>query len=188
MFPASGGSMRSDRVQLELVLRRALRRAGIVTGWLHKCRRQGCGHVEAAQGDQLRRCRIASPHAGSRRSRRAGNPASHRSPLNDRDVRASGSDYLRAQIDRLSFGPARAASVPTVSNVKHPGSTISPPFAPILLPEAENPGKADLLRDQETESSRALECGRGERIRTSDILLPNRRTGHRRRSQPFTTV
>lgn len=46
----------SDTVQLELILRRALRRAGIVQSWLHKCRRLGCGHVETAQDDGLRRC------------------------------------------------------------------------------------------------------------------------------------
>lgn len=56
VFPASDGSMMSDTIQLELILRRALRRAGIVQSWLHKCRRQGCGYVETAQDDQLRRC------------------------------------------------------------------------------------------------------------------------------------
>jgi len=29
------------------VLRRALKRAGIVTGYKHECRRKGCGHEEA---------------------------------------------------------------------------------------------------------------------------------------------
>jgi hypothetical protein len=40
--------MTSEGVQLELVLRRALHRAGIVESW-HKCRRQGRSYVEAAQ-------------------------------------------------------------------------------------------------------------------------------------------
>ncbi len=35
---------------LEHVLRRAMRRAGLVTGYVHKCRRQGCGHQEPAPG------------------------------------------------------------------------------------------------------------------------------------------
>ena len=34
--------------KLEEVLRRAMRRAGLVTGYVHKCRRQGCGHREPA--------------------------------------------------------------------------------------------------------------------------------------------
>jgi len=41
---------------LEHVLRRAMRRAGIVTGYVHKCRRQGCGHHEAAADANPRRC------------------------------------------------------------------------------------------------------------------------------------
>jgi integrase len=197
MFPAPGGSMMSDRVQLELVLRRALRRAGIVTGWLHKCRRQRCGHVEAAQDDQLRRCPKCTmklwPAAQVRPIRfhhlrhttaslllmRGADVSAVQKILRHTDPRLTTEtyghlvpDYLRAQIDRLSFGPARPASVPTVSNAKHPSSTISPPFAPILLPEAENLGKSGRPRDHKTESSRALELGRGERIRTSDILLP----------------
>jgi integrase len=56
VFPSPDGSMTAEGVQLELVLRRALHRAGIVESWLHKCRRQGCGHVEAAGDDELRRC------------------------------------------------------------------------------------------------------------------------------------
>ena len=31
-----------------IILRRALKAAGIVAGYRHKCRRSGCGHVEAA--------------------------------------------------------------------------------------------------------------------------------------------
>jgi integrase len=56
VFPAPDGSMVSDRVQLELVLRRALHRAGIVESWLHKCRRKGCRHVEPARDGDLRIC------------------------------------------------------------------------------------------------------------------------------------
>src|SRR6185503_18720782 len=56
VFPAPDGSMMAEGVQLELVLRRALHRAGIVESWLHKCRRKGCGHVETAADDGLRRC------------------------------------------------------------------------------------------------------------------------------------
>ena len=42
--------------QLEAVLRRALRRAGIVQGYRHKCRKQGCGHIEASADGELLRC------------------------------------------------------------------------------------------------------------------------------------
>ena len=42
--------------QLEVVLGRALRRAGIVQGYRHKCRKHGCGHVEASVDGDLRCC------------------------------------------------------------------------------------------------------------------------------------
>jgi integrase len=46
LFPDEDGRMRPDTLQLQHVLRRALHRAGIVTAWVHKCRRKGCGHSE----------------------------------------------------------------------------------------------------------------------------------------------
>jgi integrase len=56
VFPkADGKQMRAD-VNLEWTLRRALGRAGVVEGYRHACRRQGCGHVEAAQDQAQRRC------------------------------------------------------------------------------------------------------------------------------------
>jgi integrase len=53
--PGPGGMMRKD-VALESVLRRAMGRAGIATGWRHVCRRLGCGHVEEAPDEEQRRC------------------------------------------------------------------------------------------------------------------------------------
>src|SRR6266496_4501887 len=40
----------------EDILRRALKRAGIVTGWKHVCRRKGCGHSELRSGSELHEC------------------------------------------------------------------------------------------------------------------------------------
>jgi integrase len=56
MFPQSDGSMYPAGTQLQMVLRRALRRAGIVLGYQHKCRKKGCGYMEAATDGELRRC------------------------------------------------------------------------------------------------------------------------------------
>ena len=56
VFPARDGRLLSRRVQLEQVLRRALRRANILTGWRHTCRRKNCGHVEHAPDAEIRRC------------------------------------------------------------------------------------------------------------------------------------
>jgi integrase len=56
VFPAEDGSMLPKHTKLENVLRCAMRRAGLVTGYVHKCRRQGCGHREAGRDANLRRC------------------------------------------------------------------------------------------------------------------------------------
>ena len=56
VFPKADGSMMSDETPLEDVLRSALGRAGIVTGYIHGCRRKGCGHTEQAGDAELRRC------------------------------------------------------------------------------------------------------------------------------------
>ena len=39
-----------------MVLRRALRKAGLVSGYRHKCRKPGCGYLEAAADPGLRKC------------------------------------------------------------------------------------------------------------------------------------
>ena len=56
VFPGRDGRLLSRRVQLEQVLRRALRRANILTGYRHTCRRKGCGHVEQAPDGEIRWC------------------------------------------------------------------------------------------------------------------------------------
>jgi hypothetical protein len=81
-------------------------------------------------------------------------------------------NYLRTRIDRLSFGLVPWSEARPDSNESQAVATIPAPFAPILLPESENLGKGPSPGDLETESLRGLEGGRGERIRTSDILLP----------------
>ena len=56
VFPAEDGSMRSRDVKLQMVLVRALGRAGLVLGYRHVCRRKGCGHQEQAKNGAERRC------------------------------------------------------------------------------------------------------------------------------------
>jgi len=56
VFPAADGTMMRRDVALEGVLRRAMGRAGIVTGYRHVCRRQGCTHAEVAPDAAIRRC------------------------------------------------------------------------------------------------------------------------------------
>ncbi|MBC8132070.1 MAG: hypothetical protein H7X95_03740, partial [Deltaproteobacteria bacterium] len=56
LFPRPGGGRHLEGVDLVSILRTALRKAQIVTGYVHKCRRQGCGHSEEAIDGNLRRC------------------------------------------------------------------------------------------------------------------------------------
>ena len=42
----------SENNPLEKILRRALRRAGIVTGFTHVCRKKGCGPHRASLGQR----------------------------------------------------------------------------------------------------------------------------------------
>jgi integrase len=56
VFSRADGSMYPETTQLEAILRRALRRAGIVIGYRHKCRKQGCGEIEASTDPAVRRC------------------------------------------------------------------------------------------------------------------------------------
>jgi hypothetical protein len=121
--------MRLPGEQLQMVLRRALRRAGICSGYQHKCRKKGCGHVEVHDDDRPRRCpthgQLMWPvgivrnirfhdlrHTTGSLLAMAGvdTPALQRI-LRDRDPRLTMSTYvhltpgfLRNEIDRLSFG------------------------------------------------------------------------------------
>jgi integrase len=56
VFPDGEGHMRSRQTKLRTLLARALKRAGLVTGYLHVCRRKGCEHREEAKDRAARRC------------------------------------------------------------------------------------------------------------------------------------
>jgi integrase len=56
VFPGPDGKMFPKNTQLELTLRRAMRRADLVTGYIHKCRRKACGHQEPTADANPRRC------------------------------------------------------------------------------------------------------------------------------------
>lgn len=56
LFPDAKGQRRSPNVHLELRLRAAMVRAGIIDHYDHKCRRKGCGVVEQHGDDAERDC------------------------------------------------------------------------------------------------------------------------------------
>ncbi len=56
VFPGPDGGMLRDDFKFGVILRRAMARAGLVEGFLHVCRKQGCRHEERAADDRERRC------------------------------------------------------------------------------------------------------------------------------------
>ncbi len=56
VFPRADGSMHREHIDLADILRAAMNRAGLVDGWVLKCRRKGCGHSEASADSEVRPC------------------------------------------------------------------------------------------------------------------------------------
>ncbi len=138
VFPRPDGSMYPGTTQLQNVLRRALRRAGIILGYRHKCRKSGCRHVEATTDDTIRRCptdgnlmwvtsavRPIRFHdlrhtTGSLLTMHGANLSAVQKIMRHKDPRITSEtylhldpSYLRREIDRLSFGPPTEASETT---------------------------------------------------------------------------
>jgi integrase len=130
VFPKPDGTMAGETLSLEIVLRCALRRAGIVTSYRHSCRRQGCGHREEAADAILRRCPTCNmklwPHGLVRPIRfhhlrhttasllmmAGANPAAVQRIMRHSDPRLTtevyghlAPGYLRSEIDRLQLAP-----------------------------------------------------------------------------------
>ena len=130
LFPRPDGSRHPENVDLVSILRTALRKAEIVTGYVHKCRRQGCGHSEDAADGNLRRCpkctmklwpvgKVLPIRFHDTRHTTASllmmfgaNPAAVQRILRHSDIRVTmdvyghlAPGYLRTEIDRLSFRP-----------------------------------------------------------------------------------
>ena len=158
VFPRPDGSMMREDVDIENVLRRALARAGIVLGYDHACRRKGCGYSMHHDDGELRNCPTCHmklwPKPLVRKIRfhdlrhttaslllmAGANPAAVQRILRHSDPRITTEvyghlvpDYLRAEIDRLSFGiapsPKPSSDSPTLgalptgfaTSVLHPG-------------------------------------------------------------------
>lgn len=56
VFPGRGGKRQRFDAKLSRMLRAAMRRAGLVSGYVHACRRRGCGHREEFPTDEQARC------------------------------------------------------------------------------------------------------------------------------------
>ena len=175
VFPRRDGSMYLPNTQLEKVLRRALRAAGIVVGYRHKCRRHGCGHVEAATDQAIRRCPVDNRTmwvtsvvrpirfhdlrhtTGSLLTMRGANIQSVQRILRHSDPRITAAtychlepNYLRKEIDLLTFGAPFAASLLLAPSTT-PHQAPSTPEESLALPASSD--------------------GAGYRVRTGDIQL-----------------
>ncbi len=140
-------------MNLEHTLRSALGRAGVVEGYRHVCRRKGCGHVESAADQEQRRCPkdgrklwvkpVVRPirfhdlrhTTGSLLIMSGADLAAVQRILRHSDPKLTteayahlAPEYLRAEVDRLSFGAPVLATVPRAL----PGAR---EFATRLLPE-----------------------------------------------------
>src|SRR5512133_2899518 len=149
VFPKTDGSMMRRDVNLEHTLRRALGRAGVVEGYRHVCRRQACGHFESATDQEQRWCPkdgrklwvkpVVRPirfhdlrhTTGSLLIMSGADLAAvqrilrHSDPKLTTEVYAHlAPEYLRAEVDRLSFGAAVLETVPDG------GRPLSPSLSP----------------------------------------------------------
>ncbi len=161
VFPAEDGSMMRRDVALESVLRRALGRAGIATAWKHVCRKKACGHVEEAPDAALRRCpkdrRKLWPKPRVRPIRfhdlrhgtasllmmKGANPAAVQRIMRHTDPKLTtevyghlAPEYLRAEMDRLSFGASALADQGTEKAARAANSApFVPPLSPTIVEE-----------------------------------------------------
>jgi integrase len=159
VFPKPDGTMACETLSLEIVPRRAFRRAGIVASYRHSCRRQGCGHREGAPDATLRRCPKCNmklwPHGLVRPIRfhhlrhttasllmmAGANPAAVQRIMRHTDPRLTtevyghlAPGYLRSEIDRLQLAPPPPESPRVAVAIETtPASATAPGLAADLL-------------------------------------------------------
>ena len=155
VFPRADGSMMREDTRLVGVLRRAMGRAGLVTGYSHVCRKKGCSHREEVADPGLRHCPEHGakfwPKANVRKIRfhdmrhttgslltmAGANPASVQSILRHKDPRTTeiykhlSPGYLRAEVDRLQFNPP-STSATTAPAGERIAANSAPFAAPVL--------------------------------------------------------
>ncbi len=166
VFPGANGKRQREDTNLRAVLRRALGRAGIVRGYDHRCRRKGCGFSETLQNQEQRRCpkcafslwpvALVRPirfhdlrHTTASLLMMGGaSIAAVQRILRHSDPRITteiyshlAPDFLRTEIDKLSFGPMVVEEVPEPAKV-----AANAPLATISLLSGQKPTQSGLGR------------------------------------------
>jgi len=168
LFPDDHGAMRTMTWQPEDILRRALKRAGIVTGYTHKCRRKGCGHEEPRPDAEVRRCPKCNfllwPKAHVRAIRfhdlrhtyasvllmLGANLVSvqkllgHSDPtITERRYGHLLPDFMAAEVNKLRFGLGALATVPARRNSLELAANVPPAVTPGLQSEPQTKKEAE---------------------------------------------
>lgn len=107
LFPKSDGTQHPDNINLVNVIRSALRKANKVSGYVHKCRRKGCGYSEEAADDNPRRCPKCQMNLWT--VGKVGAPASERASSPSRRDPAQEAKRIRRTTSR---GRVRSEAVP----------------------------------------------------------------------------
>jgi integrase len=197
VFPAPDGSMMSPQTKLEQVLRRALGRAGITTGYVHVCRRKECSHRENAPDAALRHCPVHGaklwPKAQVRPIRfhstrhstasllmmQGANPAAVQRILRHSDPRITtevyghlSPEYLRAEVNRLRFGaPAEQDSAEKQDPAAVEIAANSSPFGPPVVHDTENGSETPSPTPDETPETFGLSGSAPGGNRTPDLRI-----------------
>ena len=162
LFPGEGGKMLGRGKRLTPMLRRAMARAGLVTGYVHKCRRPGCQHAVAAPDRALRRCpshaarlwpvpqvrpvqfKATRATCASVLIQLGASPAAVATVLGHADVKTTMEHYaalspgfMRSEVERLRFGFPVEAPVRVAA-----GAEAGPFAAPLLHGEGGDVKKA----------------------------------------------
>ena len=199
VFPGRDGRLLSRRVQLEQVLRRALRRANILTGYRHSAAARAAATSSRRPTASIRRCpkcRMKLWPVGQVRPIRfhhirhttasllmmagADLPAVQRI-MRHTDPRITtefyghlAPGYLRSAIDRLAFDPSEPAE--PRSGRQRPRHRIRPrrrypPVCCTLAADLRKTGDPARVGDSEKRSSSGDLVRAGYRVRTDDIQL-----------------
>ncbi len=170
IFSRADGSRYPENTDLVSIIRTALRRAGKVIGYLHKCRRKGCGHCEESQDGTDRRCPKCNmklwPTAQVRKVRfhdtrhttasililLGASPAAVQKILRHSDIRITmeiyahlNPTYVREELEKLTLGATpspRPVHFPDVTSVAPVTTGFAPPVLHVRSGDEIHPNHA----------------------------------------------